>query len=226
VFVKYLIGAVGGVLVLLLVLIVGSYTGFYNVSAEAPHTLAMTWFLDNTKLHSVRGRARVIRVPQFTAAQVQEGREHFREMCIGCHGAPGIRGEGGGDMRPEPPPLLSAASRWNDAELFWILRNGIKMSGMPSFGASHNEAELWSIVALLRELRTMTPEQYARDFGRTAGQIQEAAVAVGSKRIEEARSQEAQQEQQDQQQQQAVEHQEKTPAMPKRSRNQNPPGQP
>jgi mono/diheme cytochrome c family protein len=47
----------------------------------------------------------------------------------------------------------------SDGELFWIVQNGIRMSGMPAFGATHKERQIWEIVAFLRHLPSLTPEE-------------------------------------------------------------------
>jgi hypothetical protein len=84
-------------------------------------------------------------------------------MCAICHGVPGeepspIR-QG---LSPAPPKLDSRQTqKRSDAGLFWIITNGIRMTGMPAFGRSHNDEELWSIVAFLRLLPKLKPEEYS-----------------------------------------------------------------
>jgi mono/diheme cytochrome c family protein len=84
-------------------------------------------------------------------------------MCAACHGAPGKeRGEIGKGLNPSPPNLAEVASSWSSAELFWILKNGIKMTGMPAFGPTHSDARLWSIVAFVMQLPKLTPDDYKK----------------------------------------------------------------
>ncbi|MEJ2501901.1 MAG: cytochrome c, partial [Gemmatimonadota bacterium] len=71
------------------------------------------------------------------------------------------RGEPGQGLRPTPPGLEEEAHEWSDAELFWITKHGIRLAGMPAYGATHDDDEIWSIVGFIRELETMTEEQYA-----------------------------------------------------------------
>jgi mono/diheme cytochrome c family protein len=47
-------------------------------------------------------------------------------------------------------------------QMFWIIKNGIKMSGMASYGKVHNDDEIWNIVAFVQRLPKMTPEEYGR----------------------------------------------------------------
>lgn len=84
-------------------------------------------------------------------------------MCAACHGAPGVeRGALGKGMNPEPPDLAAEAAEWSDRELFWITKHGIKLAGMPAFGVTHSDEEVWGIVAFLRRLEHISPEEYRR----------------------------------------------------------------
>ena len=84
-------------------------------------------------------------------------------MCVTCHGAPGVeRGTLGKGINPKPPNLAKEAGEWSDRELFWITKHGIKLAGMPAFGVTHSDEELWAIVAFLRRLETMSAEEYRR----------------------------------------------------------------
>ncbi|EAR51538.1 Cytochrome c, class I [Oceanicola granulosus HTCC2516] len=63
-------------------------------------------------------------------------------------------------MRPEPPILWHAASEWESREVFWLVKHGVKMSGMPAFGTDHEDAAIWEITAFVKELPAMRPETY------------------------------------------------------------------
>ena len=136
--------------------------GAYNVAATHPHTQLTRWLLYTAMQRSVSLRASSINAPaQFTPEQVKDGFSEFSEMCVTCHGAPGKeRGEIGKGLNPPPPDLARVASTWSSAEVFWIVKNGIKMTGMPAFGPTHSDARLWSIVAFVKQLQQMTPEDY------------------------------------------------------------------
>ena len=81
-----------------------------------------------------------IAIPKkFTVEQVRAGFNEFHAMCAGCHGAPEkTRGAVGNGLRPQPPDLARAVPKWKNANLFWIVKNGIKMTGMPAFGPTHD----------------------------------------------------------------------------------------
>lgn len=140
------------------------YSGLYNVAATAPHNALSRWILETTQRNSVQAHAEKVGAPpQLTDEQLRHGVEHFVSMCVQCHGAPGVeRGELGKGMTPTPPDLSKAVAEWSDRELYWIVKHGIKFAGMPAFGATHSDEELWAVVAFLKRLTTTTPEQYAQ----------------------------------------------------------------
>ena len=155
------------IIVLGIVIIGGAgflFMGGYNVAATAPHARLTQWILHTTMERSVSARANSIHAPvQFTQEQISEGALDFGEMCVECHGAPGKeRGEVGKGLNPSPPDLAHAVARWSSAELFWIVKNGIKMTGMPAFGPTHSDDRLWSIVAFVRQLPKLTPKDYEK----------------------------------------------------------------
>jgi mono/diheme cytochrome c family protein len=160
------------VLALMIGAVAFSYTGIYNVAARVPHTRVMAWFLDNTMHHSVRAHARSVgEAPQLDQSRAQRGFQQFQKTCVPCHGAPGTHGEAGGDQLPEPPPLRAAAREWNAPELFWIIKNGIKMTAMPSFDAVRSDDEIWDIVAFLERLPEMTPQEYGQLYGSDTPEV-------------------------------------------------------
>jgi mono/diheme cytochrome c family protein len=65
-------------------------------------------------------------------------------------------------MQPLPGPLVDAKARWNSAELYWITRHGIKMSGMPAWQHRLADADLWALVAFMGRLPTLTAESFQR----------------------------------------------------------------
>lgn len=101
------------------------------------------------------------------------GAEHFGEMCVTCHGAPGVdRDEIGKGLNPEAPRLEKVVANWTDAELFWTIKNGIRMTGMPGFGSTHTDAEIRSILAFVRRLPKMSPQEYQKRVAANGGHHQ------------------------------------------------------
>ena len=168
---KNALGLLAAVVVTCAVGIVAVWSGVFNVAATDPHSAVTTWLLDTTMRRSVAVHSSSIVAPKsYTEAQVEKGFEEYAEMCVTCHGAPGReRSSIGKGLAPRPPKLTVAAQHWNDAELFWIVKNGIKMTGMPAFGPTHDEDTLWSIVAFVRQLPDMTAEQYQQLSDKAAG---------------------------------------------------------
>ena len=139
------------------------YSGAFNVAATDPHWPVTTSIIETARLRSIRAHAAAIKVPSDLDAhrRVVAGTSHFAEHCSSCHSAPGVgAGEAAMGMYPQPPVLKAAARRWSSGEMFWIIRNGIKMSGMPSW-PSHSDEDIWNIVAFLQRLADMTEQDYA-----------------------------------------------------------------
>jgi len=152
-----------------LVVVVASITigsGAYDVAATVPHRAMTERLLSSVMDNSVRHHASGIELsPIFSNPDLDEGFEHYQEMCVACHGAPGVeKSEIGAGLNPPAPDLAEAAADLSPQEVFWILKNGIKMTGMPAFGPTHDEEKLWDLTAFVKGLPTMTPDQY-RELG-------------------------------------------------------------
>ncbi len=147
------------------------YSGAYNVAADKDHTIVEKWVLSTAMIKSVKAHADHEMPPPDLSDddRIREGFRLFGEMCVQCHGAPGKKpGEVGLGLRPQPPSLSEAAGRWNTAQLLWIVRHGIKATGMPAFGGTHTDEQLWSIVAFLQKLPDLSPEKY-KTFDQGSG---------------------------------------------------------
>ncbi len=164
------------ILIFIIVVIVGFfifiYMGKYDIAATKPHTKLTEFILNIATEQSVRSHAVGITVPSLDGeSMIKTGFDHYKEMCVGCHGAPGVKpSEIGKGLYPEPPELADEVDEISSEELYWITKNGIKMTGMPAFGPTHSEEELWSIVAFLRQLPDMSPEEYKAMVGSDEAQ--------------------------------------------------------
>ena len=137
------------------------YSGVYDIAATSPHFVVTEWILSTTMDNSVRHHAQGIAVPNLAALDREKGLKHYHQMCVLCHGAPGVkRSVIGKGQLPEPPDLGKAVNDWTPAELFWIVKHGVKMTGMPAFGPSAKDEDLWTLVAFIRELPKISPAQY------------------------------------------------------------------
>ncbi|HKJ32398.1 MAG TPA: cytochrome c [Balneolales bacterium] len=140
------------------------FSGFYNVSALHPDPGIVQWVFSTTSDRSVEHHAKNIKMPNLNdSTMVAHGFDHYNEMCVGCHGAPGVkRGEGGKGLFPKPPDLTESAKEMPPKELFWIVKNGIKSTGMPAFGKTHSNKKIDYIIAFMEKMKTMSPQQYAQ----------------------------------------------------------------
>jgi mono/diheme cytochrome c family protein len=138
------------------------YSGVYDVAASEPHWTPTLWLLETARLRSIKAHAKGI-VPPCDLAKPERlvaGTSHYSEHCASCHGGPGVDPDDmAGGMYPKPPSLTDVSKRFSPEELFWILKNGIKMTGMPAW-ADHSDDELWNAVAFLERLPGMTPDEY------------------------------------------------------------------
>jgi mono/diheme cytochrome c family protein len=139
------------------------YAGVYDVSAAKPPGKAEQWLLETVRHRSVEKRAESLTVPSLGSEdQVMKGFQIFRSQCVTCHGAPGVPPDDFAmGLFPMPPSLGNeSVQHEGDAELFWIIQHGLKHTGMPGFGMSHSEEDLWSVVAFLRRLPTLDAEGF------------------------------------------------------------------
>lgn len=142
-----------------------AYSGRADVAASSPHWPLTRWFLSTAMESAVARQARQIAPPPFLDQpdRIQAGVVAYDAMCAQCHGAPGVKpGVVGEGLNPEPPDLAKAAGEWSPAETFWITKHGIRMTGMPAFGETHSDDELWEVVAAVRRLPDMSPAEYRR----------------------------------------------------------------
>jgi mono/diheme cytochrome c family protein len=161
---KILWSVLGTIATLIVAAIILLYSGAYDIAASQPHTGPTRWALNTLKRRSVAAHAGNPQVPALTdSALISRGAGEYREMCATCHGAPGVnRAAIGKGITPEPPDLAKVGPTWSDAELHWILQNGIKLAGMPAFGGTHDDRTIWGMVAFVRQLPHMSPADYDR----------------------------------------------------------------
>lgn len=141
------------------------YSGVYNFAATEPHSVFAKWIFSTSKERSIIYHAKDITVPPLNnESMINTGFHHYKEMCVGCHGAPGVSpSEMSEGLNPEPPKLAEWKEELKQEELqeaFWVIKNGIKMTGMPAFKATHSDEEIWGIVAFLNQLPNLSPEEY------------------------------------------------------------------
>ena len=155
---------IAAIVVLLLSGFVVIYAGIYDVAATAPHWRVTVWLIETARIRSIKAHAAEIQTPPGLddPAKVVIGIGHYAAHCAVCHGAPGVpKGDIPHGLYPQPPDLAYPSSHYTPAELFWIVKHGIKMTGMPAW-SDHSDEELWAIVAFLQKLPGMSEQEYAK----------------------------------------------------------------
>ncbi|MDE2488987.1 MAG: cytochrome c [Alphaproteobacteria bacterium] len=138
--------------------------GGFDTAATHPFPQPATWLVHRTMIDSVKWRAQSVSPPpKFTEPQVMAGFRDYDADCAMCHGAPGVgRQPWVAGMDPPPPYLLDAANRWRPEELYFIVSEGVKMTGMPAWRKALPKDEIWNIVAFLEAMPRTTAADYAR----------------------------------------------------------------
>ena len=153
------------------------YSGLYDVSATSPHSGLANWVMSTTMHESVERRAKDIEVPNLDDEALQlAGINDFDAMCAACHGAPGKDPEPMGQgLNPPAPDLKESAAHESAAELFWVTKHGIKMTGMPAWGASHDDEAIWPVVAFMTVLPKLNADSYQAMLASAEGSGHHAA---------------------------------------------------
>jgi cytochrome c553 len=152
-------------------------SGVLPLTASSGHWPATAWLLDFAKVRSVTTHSLPIATPPLDdPSLVQLGMRTYEHGCQRCHGRPGSwpLPAVAAQMTPHPPSLAAQIGRWRPRELFYIVRHGIKFTGMPAWPAAGRDDEVWAVVAYLRTL----PALAARGQG---GEPLDAASAVAAR---------------------------------------------
>lgn len=142
------------------------YSGLYPMGADVPHYQPTYWVLETLRERSIARASRDIAVPALNKPErLIAGAADYNDMCAGCHLKPGkSKSDFSIGLYPAPPnltqshdgdPLEQARQR------FWIIKHGIKASGMPAWGPTHDDERIWNMVAFLQRLPELNSDQYA-----------------------------------------------------------------
>ncbi|GLS38620.1 cytochrome c [Mesorhizobium tianshanense] len=163
--------------VLPFVVVLAAWIGFFNVGASSGHWKITEWFLHFAMQSAVRTYALAVDVPAALPRHaIQPAAGHFARGCAICHGAPGEpRSPVVERMLPQPPDL-AGSGEWTDAQLFRIVKHGVRFTGMPAWPTQERDDEVWAMVAFLRELPSMDEATY-RDlaYGKRLARPADAA---------------------------------------------------
>src|SRR5690348_11867338 len=111
------------------------WSGVYDIAATEQHTTPVYWVIEATMQRSVAVRSRDEVVPDLTKPErIEQGLGLYHAQCVQCHGAPGVAPQPAAlGMMPVPAYLVPTAREWPAAKLQWVVKHGIKMTGMPAW---------------------------------------------------------------------------------------------
>lgn len=145
------------------------YSGVYPVGADVKHNTFTVWLLETLREESIKKAAVDIDVPPLNNPELLlSGGPDYNEMCAGCHLKPGV---GESDLSlglyPTPPNLTTPKHVVKVVDTdqvarrqFWIIKHGIKASGMPAWGPTHDDQRIWAMVAFIQKLPSLNKDQY------------------------------------------------------------------
>ena len=140
------------------------FGGFFNIAATEQDPAPIAWAIIHVRTASIDRHAAATPAGSLDdPATIRAGAHAFATRgCVLCHGGPGADwakfSEG---LNPAPPDLKEVVPALEPRELFWVVKNGIKMTGMPSFAAAGvADPEIWSIVAFLKKLPTVSDADF------------------------------------------------------------------
>jgi cytochrome c553 len=162
------------------------YAGIYNVSARVGHLPPTAWLLHFAMRKSARTHALGIDVPPLEDERmIVRGATYFSVGCAACHGEPGNpHTPVVNEMTPQAPSLAPMIKSWKTRELFWIVDNGIKYTGMPAWATGTRPDEVWSMVAFLLKLPDLDTETY-RKLAYEPGPDLEQRPAITNQELDE-----------------------------------------
>jgi cytochrome c553 len=158
------LSATGVVLAAGVLVVVAS--GVIPVKASSGHWPITEWFLHFAMRRSVATHALLASRPPENldaASMVLRGAGHYETGCRPCHGTPGEpRPPIPRAMTPHPPPLGARVATWTSRELFYIVKHGVKMTGMPAWPSAGRDDEVWAVVSFLERLPQLGAAEYRR----------------------------------------------------------------
>ncbi len=162
------------ILISIITLLLGIATlglGGYNVAATEKHWEITEKIIDWVRENSIEARAKHVDIPaSFTDnRQIAIGAKHYAAMCTECHLTPGQQATDLAlGLYPQAPvfhqrdTIIDNEEKQTQArKYFWVIKHGLKMTAMPSWGRTHNDETIWDITAFIQEISNMTAEQYA-----------------------------------------------------------------
>lgn len=138
------------------------WLGVYNVAANDKHLSITENLLEVVRERSIETRSADLKAPDLNNSKlIKEGAEHYAEMCTECHLAPGISDtELHTGLYPQPPVFSDSDYDEKPEKQFWVIKNGLKMTGMPAWYPAHTDEQIWGMVAFLQVANTLSEKDY------------------------------------------------------------------
>ncbi|MDF2179881.1 cytochrome c [Aliiglaciecola sp. CAU 1673] len=150
------------------------YSGWYPIGADNKHHALTYWALETLRERSIARASADISVPGDldSPERLLAGGPDYHEMCSGCHLQPAkAQSDFTLGLYPAPPNLTEAKSgqisTTENQRTFWIIKHGIKASGMPSWAPGHDDERIWSMVAFINRLPELSASEYQILTSRT-----------------------------------------------------------
>ena len=165
---KFLLGVLFTVFVTITGVFAVVSSGVVNVGADQEHSPMMYSFLETARNRSIENASKDIIVPDLEQVDmISTGGADYKDMCAGCHLSPGVeKTDFSESLYPKPPNFTKAdvVERYQTGagaqQSFWAIKHGIMASGMPAWGASHDDDRMWAMVAFIRSLPELNESQY------------------------------------------------------------------
>lgn len=142
----------------------GAASGIIPIKASSGHWAITSWFLQFSKHRSVATHTLGMESPPLDeSGLLLKGAGTYEINCRACHGSPSVPYPRiAQQMTPRPPYLPSTIGNWEAEELFYIVKHGIKFTGMPAWPARQRDDEVWAMVAFLQKFSSLRDDEYRR----------------------------------------------------------------
>jgi len=157
------------------------YSGLFNPAADEPHSKPFHWLLETVRERGIATRVDDAVAPDLKEpALIRAGAGNYDAMCIGCHLKPGLNdSEIHRGLYPQPPAFGMGGNPVEPRRAFWIIKHGIKASGMPAWGKSMDDRSIWGMVAFLQTLPRLSPGDYHEAVEASGGHSHSGAEPQG-----------------------------------------------
>lgn len=156
------------------------YSGLYDPSAATERTGLVPAVSRVMVRRSITARAQALPpAPALDSAAVLAGAERYQALCTGCHGAPGVpRDISGEGLVPLPREL--SQTELSEREIFWVIRNGLRGRGMPSYRQALTDEQMWAVARFAKSTAGMSEAQYESIFLRLMQADSTGGAAAGA----------------------------------------------